>query len=105
MTSDQNQEGVPNSMLEAMATGLPVVATQHGGIPEAVREGITGFLVAERDRNALHVAMQRVTETESTWRQLSAAASADVREHFESTAQIARLESAYDEAIAMKRDI
>lgn len=102
MTADQNQEGVPNSMLEAMATGLPVLATLHGGIPEAVRDGVTGFLVAERDREALHDAMQKLAAAESLWRQMSQAACADVRENFESTAQIAKLESAYDEAIALK---
>ena len=53
MTPDQNQEGVPNSMLEAMATGLPVVATTHGGIPEAVTHEQTGLLVPERNLAAL----------------------------------------------------
>ena len=51
--ADQNQEGVPNSVLEAMSTGLPVVATRHGGIPEAVEHGRTGLLVAEGDFVAL----------------------------------------------------
>lgn len=105
MTSDQNQEGVPNSMLEAMATGLPVAATLHGGIPEAVRNGVTGILVPERDREGLHQALLRLTSSESTWRQFGSAASADVREYFESTAQIAKLESAYDEAIALKSHV
>src|SRR5205823_3697667 len=50
---DGNQEGVPNSMLEAMATGLPVFATRHGGIPEAVGHNISGILVNERDHRAL----------------------------------------------------
>ena len=50
---DGNQEGIPNSMLEAMATGLPVFATEHGGIPEAIENGVSGVLVPERDDEAL----------------------------------------------------
>lgn len=100
LTSDQNQEGIPNSMLEAMATGLPVLATQHGGIPEAVRNGTTGILVAERDRDALHQSMVRMASEPGLWSRMGAAASADIRESFESATQIARLEDIYFEAAA-----
>src|SRR5204862_6999785 len=50
---DGNQEGIPNAILEAMATGLPVFATEHGGIPEAIENGVSGLLVPERDDEAL----------------------------------------------------
>lgn len=98
MTADQNQEGVPNAMLEAMATGLPVVATLHGGIPEAVRNGVTGLLVAERDRTGLERSLHQLTDGPAIWERMGAAAASDVRENFESSEQIAKLEQAYDEA-------
>jgi colanic acid/amylovoran biosynthesis glycosyltransferase len=46
-------EGLPASILEAMAVGLPVVSTMHAGIPEAVEDGVTGLLVPERDTRAM----------------------------------------------------
>jgi N-acetylglucosaminyldiphosphoundecaprenol N-acetyl-beta-D-mannosaminyltransferase len=46
-------EGMPNALLEAMAAGLPAVATNVGGIPEVVRDGIEGLLVRARDHRAL----------------------------------------------------
>ena len=98
MTSDQNQEGIPNSMLEAMATGTPVLATLHGGIPEAVRNGVTGLLVAERDRDSLHENLVRLTTEPGLWSKMSHAASEDIRENFESRAQINKLEDIYSEA-------
>jgi colanic acid/amylovoran biosynthesis glycosyltransferase len=98
LTADQNQEGIPNSMLEAMATGLPVLATMHGGIPEAVTDEKTGFLVAERDHEALAAAMFRITESADYLALMGRAASNSVRAEFEHSAQIAKLEGFYDEA-------
>ena len=46
---DGDIEGVPNSVMEASAVGIPVVATRHSGIPACVRHGETGFLVDEHD--------------------------------------------------------
>ena len=98
-TSDQNQEGVPNSMLEAMSTGLPVLATLHGGIPEAVIDAGTGFLVPERDHEALLRAMFAITESENLLYTMGQAASRAVGAEFEQKKAIERLESYYDEAL------
>jgi colanic acid/amylovoran biosynthesis glycosyltransferase len=103
LMADGNQEGIPNSMLEAMATGLPVVATLHGGIPEAVRDGVTGLLVPERDREGLHRNLLVLTTDHDRWQRMSLAAAEDMRENFESHAQIARLEAVYDEAMSLSQ--
>ena len=48
-----DQEGIPNAVKEGMALGLPVLSTLHSGIPELVDDGVSGFLVPERDEGAL----------------------------------------------------
>jgi colanic acid/amylovoran biosynthesis glycosyltransferase len=98
MPPDQNQEGVPNSMLEAMATGLPVLATTHGGIPEAVTHERTGLLVPERDVEALFRAMCQLTDETDRLYILGQAASRAVHDEFEQGKQIEKLEGYYDEA-------
>src|SRR5881398_2396489 len=80
---DQNQEGIPNSVLEAMSTGLPVAATRHGGIPEAVEHGRTGYLVAERDFEALAAAMKEIVRSPNTFREMGQLGSEHVAAHFE----------------------
>lgn len=102
MTADQNQEGVPNSMLEAMATGLPVVATLHGGIPEAVTHEQNGLLVPERNPEALFAALHRLTSSPELLAQYGRAAAAAVREDFSQRRAIERLETFYDEARALQ---
>jgi glycosyltransferase involved in cell wall biosynthesis len=98
---DANQEGVPNSMLEAMATGLPIIATRHGGIPEVVTEGESGYLVGERDAEALAKALLKLAANPPCCARLGAAAARSVREEFELSGQIRRLESYYSEAVEL----
>src|SRR4029078_5496070 len=93
--------GVPNSILEAMATGLPVLATRHGGIPEAVEEGRSGWVVEERDFEALAAAMKNLVRAPFAFREMGALASESVAANFEQREQIRQLEAHYDEAIAL----
>jgi glycosyltransferase involved in cell wall biosynthesis len=58
--SNGDSEGLPLAVLEAGAHGLPVVSTRHAGIPDAVRNGMDGLLVAERDVSAMAAAMLRL---------------------------------------------
>ena len=56
-------EGLPLAVLEAMGFGLPVVATRVGGVPEAVVDGDTGYLVPPGNPEALAAALARVIES------------------------------------------
>ncbi|MDD5350151.1 MAG: glycosyltransferase [Chthoniobacteraceae bacterium] len=95
---DGNQEGVPNAMLEAMSTGLPVAATRHGGIPEAVEEGVSGYLVAERDETGLAEALEKLAAEPARYAAMGAAAAKAVTEGFEAGMQARVLEGLYTEA-------
>jgi colanic acid/amylovoran biosynthesis glycosyltransferase len=99
---DENQEGVPNSILEAMATGLPVAATLHGGIPEALEHGRSGWLVPEEDHIALSNAMQEITSSPRALIEMGWRAREAVAQHFEQDVQTRLLELFYEEAIVMR---
>ncbi|HMG05867.1 MAG TPA: glycosyltransferase [Chthoniobacterales bacterium] len=97
--ADGNQEGVPNSMLEAMASGLPVFATGHGGIPEAIEHGLSGILVKESDHDALGVALLEAVAKPEALTAIARTGAHSVRQNFEQTAQTRRLEDYYFEAM------
>jgi glycosyltransferase involved in cell wall biosynthesis len=92
---DGNQEGVPNSMLEAMATGLPVFATEHGGIPEAIKNGVSGVLVPERDDEALSRALLDAPRDPGFLSRIGHAGATAVRKNFDLSMQVQRLEDVY----------
>ncbi|MDB6134086.1 MAG: colanic acid biosynthesis glycosyltransferase WcaL [Verrucomicrobiales bacterium] len=100
LTETADQEGIPNAMLEAMATGLPVVATRHGGIPEAVTDGTDGLLVPERSPQELADALLTLLRNPALLTRFSEAAAATVRARFGLPAAVAKLEDCYDEARA-----
>jgi len=75
-------EGLPLSILEAMAAGLPVVASSVGGVPEAVEDGATGLLVPPRDPVRLAAALERLLVDPALRRRLGSNGRERVREHF-----------------------
>lgn len=75
-------EGLGIVALEAMAAGLPVVGTRVGGIPEAVIDGVTGYLVPPSDASALSEALLRLIEDQILRQQLGEAGRKYVYEHF-----------------------
>jgi glycosyltransferase involved in cell wall biosynthesis len=91
---------LPNSALEAAAAGLPVVASDHGGLPEIVRDRETGRLVAPGDARALAAALRELADDPAAAERLGAAAAADVRERFSVPAMLAGLQGRYDRLVA-----
>jgi glycosyltransferase involved in cell wall biosynthesis len=87
-------------MLEAMASGMPVLATRHGGIPEAVEHGVSGLLVDEQKDAALAAAMIELANDPVAFGQMSTAAAARITAEFDLKKQTQALEAIYTEAIA-----
>ena len=75
-------DNLPTVVMEAMAAGLPVVSTPLAGVPEMVEEGVTGFLVPERDPAALARALHRLLTDRSLARSLGEAGRAQAEKRF-----------------------
>lgn len=98
-----HSEGSPLVLLEAMAAGLPVVATRVGGVPEIVADGESALLVEPRDARSLAAALARALADEGLSRALAANASARVAAHFSPESQARSLVEIYSRLAAEGR--
>jgi glycosyltransferase involved in cell wall biosynthesis len=97
-----NVDGLPNVVLEALASGTPVITTTAGGIGAVVDNGATAMVVPERDPAAIAAAIGRVAADPESARRLGAAGRVVVSEQFGWSRTAERLEAAYDRALAFK---
>jgi len=100
---DGDQEGQGLALQEAQAAGLPVVATDHGGFPEGIRVGKSGFLVPERDVPALIQRLTELIESPQRWAEIGLEGRRFVEQNYDSKKLSERLAALYNQAIAQFR--
>lgn len=89
--SNGDMEGTPNSILEAAASGLPIVSTRHGGIMDAVVEGETGILVDEWDENGMVEGILQLLQNPDQMRVMGQKARLHMERHYSIEQQIQSL--------------
>jgi colanic acid/amylovoran biosynthesis glycosyltransferase len=99
-TPSGRMEGIPVALMEAMASGVPVVASRLSGIPELVEDGVTGLLVAPGEPAALAAAMARVLQDDALAVELTHGARALVERSFSLAGEAERLGDLFAESIA-----
>ncbi|MGD1104920.1 MAG: glycosyltransferase family 4 protein [Terriglobia bacterium] len=97
------EEGFPLAALEAMATGLPVVASSVGGVPELVVDGKTGWLVPPGDVEALAARLHLLLSNPEQRLSMGAAAAVRVRDHFSLAQMTENFSRLYDELLGETR--
>lgn len=102
---DGDQEGIPNVLKEAMCLGLPVVSTDHSGIPELVENGVSGFLVPERDPEALYQKLFYLIKHPEIWETMGRAGRAYVEKYYNSAKLNEQLIEIYQQVLATKDEI
>jgi glycosyltransferase involved in cell wall biosynthesis len=93
-------EALPLSVLEAMSCGLPVIATTVGGVPEAVRDGVTGRLVEPGDAEALAGAMSELLASRELRQELGERGRAEYDRRFTADAMVDATARLYEELLA-----
>jgi len=95
-------EGMSNALLEAMASGRPVVATRVGGNPELIVDGETGLLVPPKDAEALAQAVIRLLRDPALARRFGEAARRRVESEFSLSTMVGRMEQLYEDLLASR---
>lgn len=101
--ADGNQDAPINVLKEAMAMGLPVLSTIHGGIPELVENGVSGYLVPERDSGALAARLGQLLDHPERWAAMGQAGRAYVETHYNIDALNDRLVQVYEHLLGPGR--
>jgi len=91
-----SEGGAPVILLDAQASGMPVVATHHADIPSYVRDGESGFLAPERDVEGLADCILRLVEAPAAWEGMGRAGRQHVEARYNAEVQVAELETIYD---------
>ena len=93
---DGDKEGTPTVLLEAQAMNVPIITTFHSGIPEIILDGKTGFLVHERDVEAIKEKLELLINNPNTFRELSKHGKKYIKENFDVKMLNKRLISYYN---------